>query len=69
MRLSESSQDMELPSLRKKFMDKKFTAGCLRDVIRTVAERFGPEHDDHPWKMILAMRSCEPEIAEAMKGF
>ena len=39
MRPSKSCTDMELSSLKKKFKDKKFAAGCSRDVIRTGAER------------------------------
>ncbi len=34
MRPSKSVQDMEVSSLKKKFKDKKFAAGCSRDVIR-----------------------------------
>ena len=33
MRPSKSVQDMELSSLRKKFKDKKFAAGCSRETI------------------------------------
>lgn len=45
MRPSKSVQDMELSSLKKKFKDKKFAAGCSRDVIRQGAERLGWELD------------------------
>ena len=41
MRPSRSVQDMELKSLKKKFKDRKFAAGCSRDVIITGAERLG----------------------------
>ena len=41
MRPSKSCQDMELSSLKKKFKDKKFAAGCSRDVIKEGAERLG----------------------------
>ena len=41
MRPSKSCQDMEVSSLKKKFKDKKFAAGCSRDVIREGAERLG----------------------------
>lgn len=67
MRPSKSVMDMEVKSLKKKFKDKKFAAGCSRDVIRTGAERLGWELDVLFEKTILAMRSCEEEIAEAMK--
>ena len=45
MRPSKSVQDMELKSIKKKFKDKKFAAGCSRDVIITGAERLGWELD------------------------
>ena len=45
MRPSRSCKDMELSSLKKKFKDRKFAAGCNRDVIRTGAERLGWELD------------------------
>lgn len=41
MRPSHSCQDMELKSLKKKYKDKKFAAGCSRDVIAQGAERLG----------------------------
>ena len=69
MRPSKSCQDMELSSLKKKFKDKKFAAGCSRDVIRQGAEMLGWELDTLLEKTILAMRSCEESInaeAEAM---
>ncbi len=37
--------DMELSSLKKKFKDKKFAAGCSRDVIRQGAELLGWDLD------------------------
>ena len=66
MRPSKSVQDMELKSLKKKFKDKKFAAGCSRDVIRQGAENLGWELDELFEKTILAMRSCEAEIQKAM---
>lgn len=58
--------DMEVSSLKKKFKDKKFAAGCSRDVIRTGAERLGWTLEELMEKTILAMRSCEASITEAM---
>ena len=46
MRPSKSVQDMELKSLKKKFKDKSFAAGCDRDIIRRGAEQLGWELDD-----------------------
>ena len=64
MRPSKSVMDMELSSLKKKFKDKKFAAGCSRDVIKTGAERLGWTLDELMEKTILAMRSCEASVAE-----
>ena len=71
MRPSKSVCDMELSSLKKKFKDKKFAAGCSRDVIKTGAEMLGWSLDEVLEKTILAMRSCESginaELAELTK--
>ena len=64
MRPSKSVMDMELSSLKKKFKDKKFAAGCSRDVIKDGAERLGWTLDEVLDKTIQAMRSCEAAIAE-----
>jgi len=66
MRPSKSVMDMELSSLKKKFKDKKFAAGCSRDVIRDGADRLGWTLDETLEKTILAMRSCEASINEEM---
>ena len=65
MRPSKSVQDMEVSSLKKKFKDKKFAAGCSRDVIRQGAERLGWELDTLLERTILAMRSCEAQVNAA----
>ena len=62
MRPSKSVSDMELSSLKKKFKDKKFAAGCSREVIKDGAERLGWELDVLLDKTIQAMRSCEESI-------
>ena len=64
MRPSKSVMDMELSSLKKKFKDKKFAAGCSRDVIKEGAERLGWTLDETMEKTIFAMRSCESTVAE-----
>ena len=69
MRPSKSVMDMELKSLKKKFKDKRFAAGCSRDVIRTGAERLGWELDTLMEKTIEAMRSCEADIAAFMESY
>ncbi len=66
MRPSKSTMDMEVKSLKKKFKDKKFAAGCSRETISQGAERLGWELDELFDKTILAMRSCEAAVAEAM---
>ena len=62
MRPSKSVQDLEVSSLKKKFKDKKFAAGCSRDVIRQGAERLGWDLDTLMERTILAMRSCEARV-------
>ena len=68
MRPSKSVMDMEVSSLKKKFKDKRFAAGCSRDVIRQGAERLGWELNDLFEKTILAMRSCESRINEECRN-
>ena len=62
MRPSKSVQDMEVSSLKKKFKDKKFAAGCSREVIRQGAEMLGWTMEDLFAKSLDAMRSCEEGI-------
>ena len=66
MRPSKSVMDMELSSLKKKFKDKKFAAGCSRDVIKQGAERLGWTLDETLDKTIQAMRSCEASVSEEL---
>ncbi len=66
MRPSKSCMDMEVSSLKKKFKDKKFAAGCSRDVIRQGAENLGWELDVLMEKTIEAMRSCEESVNAAV---
>ena len=68
MRPSKSVMDMELSSLKKKFKDKKFAAGCSRDVIRQGAEMLGWELDALLDKTILAMRACEADVNAALEA-
>ena len=60
MRPSKSVQDMELSSLKKKFKDKKFAAGCSRDVIKAGAELLGWELDFLLSETLEAMKSFYP---------
>ena len=68
MRPSKSVMDMEGASLKKKFKDKKFAAGCSRDVITQGAERLGWTLEELMEKTILAMRSCEDSVNEEYKS-
>ena len=65
MRPSKSCMDMEVSSLKKKFKDKKFAAGCSRDVIRDGAEALGWELEKLMELTIEAMRSCEESVNAA----
>lgn len=62
MRPSKSVSDMELKSLKKKFKDKKFAAGCSRDIITQGAEYLGWELDELLSKTLEAMQHTEAEI-------
>ena len=66
MRPSRSVADMELKSLKKKFKDKKFAAGCSRDVIARGAELLGWDLDKLLDMTLRAMRHEEAEIEQAM---
>lgn len=68
MRPSKSTTDMELSSVKKKFKDKKFAAGCSRDVITQGAEHLGWTLEELMEKTILAMRSCEDSVNEEYKS-
>ena len=68
MRPSGSCSDMELSSLKKKFKDKKFAAGCSREVITEGAEMLSWELDDLLSKSIDAMRFCEESVNNAMSA-
>ena len=68
MRPSKSVMDMEVASLKKKFKDKKFAAGCSRDVITQGAEHLGWTLEELMEKTILAMRSCEDSVNEEYKS-
>ncbi len=68
MRPSKSTEDFEVSSLKKKFKDKKFAAGCSREVIRQGAALLGWELDELFEKTIQAMRTCEAQINAEMEA-
>lgn len=67
MRPSKSTKDMELKSLKKKFKDKKFAAGCSRDVIQQGADILGWDIGELLEKTLEAMKSCEDYVNEEME--
>lgn len=68
MRPSKSVTDMEVSSVKKKFKDKRFAAGCSRDVIRQGAERLGWELGELFERTLKAMQSCEEQIRGEMEA-
>ena len=65
MRPSKSTKDMELKSLKKKYKDKKFAAGCSRDTITQGAELLGWELDKLLDMTLKAMQATEDEVEAA----
>lgn len=61
MRPSKSVMDFEVKSLKKKFKDKRFAAGCDREVIRKGAELCGWELDELFSRTIDAMKAIAPD--------
>lgn len=59
MRPSKSVSDLELKSVKKKYKNLNFAAGCSREVIERGAEMLGWTLEDLISRTILAMRSCE----------
>ena len=57
---SKSASDLNLKSVKKKFKDKKFAAGCSRDVIRRGAEQLGWTLDNLIERTIAAVKSFTP---------
>ncbi|MCQ2437757.1 MAG: hydrolase [Clostridia bacterium] len=69
MRPSKSVSDMELKSLKKKYKDKKFAAGCSRDVIAKGAEHLGWELDTLLDKTLAAMQKAEAVIEAKVAAY
>ena len=59
MRPSKSVSDLEVKSVRKKYKDKKFAAGCSREVIERGAQMLGWELNDLIDRTIQAMRASD----------
>jgi predicted hydrolase (HD superfamily) len=69
MRPSKSVQDLELKSVKKKYKNEKFAAGCSRKVIEDGAEMLGWELDKLIEETILAMRIDEEKINNYMNSY
>ena len=63
MRPSKSTKDMEVSSLKKKFKDKKFAAGCSREIIIRGAQQLGWELDELLQRTLEAMKEAEDKIS------
>lgn len=61
MRPSGSVMDFNVSSLKKKFKDKRFAAGCSREIIAEGADMLGWGLDDLFDRTIKAMQSCAPD--------
>ena len=68
MRPSKSVQDMELSSLKKKYKDKRFAAGCSRETIAQGAQMLGWELNDLLERTLQAMKDCEADIEAKCAG-
>ena len=69
MRPSKSVQDLELKSVRKKYKNEKFAAGCSRKVIEDGAQMLGWDLDKLIENTIFAMRVNEKDIDDFMENF
>ena len=68
MRPSKSAQDMDVKSLKKKFKDKRFAAGCSREVIQQGADMLGIALDELLSGTLEAYRACEERINAACEA-
>jgi predicted hydrolase (HD superfamily) len=68
MRPSKSVQDMEVSSLKKKFKDKKFAAGCSRDIIKQGAEMLGWPLDTLFENTLNAMKATESSVQTSLQA-
>lgn len=66
MRPSKSVADMEVKSVRKKFKDKRFAAGCSRDIIQDVADMLGWDLEKLFSLTLEAMKASEEKVNKEM---
>ena len=66
---SRDVQDLQLKILKKKFKDRKFAAGCSRDVIQKGAEMLGWELERLMQDTISAMQSCNAAVKQELQAW
>ncbi len=69
LRPSHSAKDMDVKSLKKKFKDKRFAAGCSREVIQRGADQLGWELEKLFDLTLQAMAAKEDQINEEMAEY
>ena len=69
MRPSGSTKDMELKSLKKKYKNLKFAAGCSREVIDRGAQLLGWELAELQQKTLDAMKQAEDDIKKELEEY
>ena len=69
MRPSGSTKDMELKSLKKKYKNLKFAAGCSREVIDRGAQQLGWELAELQQKTLDAMKQAEDDIKKELEEY
>lgn len=67
MRPSKSVVDMTLKSVKKKYRDKRFAAGCSRDIINSGIDNLDMERDDVLNMTLEAMKKNESKIDDELK--
>ena len=65
---SKDINDLQLKSLKKKFKDKRFAAGCSREVIQNGAELLGWELDKLLQDTIDAMRETDADLKRGLEA-
>ena len=66
--LQKEGVDEEVKSVKKKFKDRHFAAGCNRDVIRRGVERMGVSLDELMEGVILGMRDAADALGLGMQA-
>lgn len=68
LRPSHSCKDMDVKSLKKKYKDKRFAAGCSREVIAQGAEMLGWEMETLYDAVLRAMQASEDDLFAQMEA-